>query len=341
MGHVYQAVGFNRQKVVYDLVATSGILVYLAMFFIAGSVMYPLASPETLLIRSLSTAAFGLLHIILSIGPLTRLSTRFLPLLYNRRHLGVMMAMLASGHAMISLIQFHGFGTLHPLASVLISDGSFVRLSDFPFQPFGLLAWGIILLMAVTSHDFWLTQLSAPTWKRLHMLVYVAYTALVAHVAFGIGQDALSPLPLSATAIGALWLVGLHLTAAFKSKPPHERSARPDSFVLACRVDELEDNRAVAATISGEKVAIYRDDTRIFAISGVCQHQNGPLAEGRLIDGLVTCPWHGYQYCPLTGRSPEPFTESIPTFDVRIEGGHVFVAQNPNEKGVDSTPAEI
>jgi nitrite reductase/ring-hydroxylating ferredoxin subunit len=30
--------------------------------------------------------------------------------------------------------------------------------------------------------------------------------------------------------------------------------------------------------------------------------QNGPLGEGRIVDGCITCPWHGYQYRPDTGR---------------------------------------
>jgi hypothetical protein len=42
-----------------------------------------------LLIRALGTCAFLLLHLVLCIGPLARFDRRFLPLLYNRRHLGV------------------------------------------------------------------------------------------------------------------------------------------------------------------------------------------------------------------------------------------------------------
>jgi nitrite reductase/ring-hydroxylating ferredoxin subunit len=59
-------------------------------------------------------------------------------------------------------------------------------------------------------------------------------------------------------------------------------------------------------------VAIFKYDGKISAISNVCQHQNGPLGEGKIIDGLVTCPWHGFQYCPHDGASPEPFKEKVP-----------------------------
>ena len=55
------------------------------------------ATIETQLIRALGTCALLLLHVILAIGPLARLDRRFLPLLYNRRHLGVTMFLLALG----------------------------------------------------------------------------------------------------------------------------------------------------------------------------------------------------------------------------------------------------
>jgi DMSO/TMAO reductase YedYZ heme-binding membrane subunit len=43
--------------------------------------------------------------------------------------------------------------------------------------------------MAATSHDFWLHNLTAPVWKRLHMLVYPAYGLLIAHVTLGALQS--------------------------------------------------------------------------------------------------------------------------------------------------------
>jgi len=339
MGHPYQAIGFNRQKRLYDLTLLVGVLGYLAIFMGVGAQLAPQATPETLLIRALATAAFGLLHLILAIGPLSRISSRFLPLLYNRRHLGVVMALLATGHALISLIQFHGFGTLHPLASVLVSDGSFESLNDLPFQAFGLLAWFIILIMAVTSHDFWLKQLSAPTWKRLHMLVYVAYVALLAHVGFGAGIEADSSAPIILTAAGAILLVGLHLIAAFSSRP--RESTSDDGWVDAGEAGDIPDQHAKEVIVGGESVAVFRDKDRVFALSGVCQHQNGPLAEGRLVNGRVVCPWHGYEYCPLSGESPDPFEEWVPTFDVECRDGRIFVAQTPNAQGTEAKEGHI
>ena len=87
----YRAVLWNRQKKIYDATLAGGVLLYLALFTAVGAVVNPNATAETLIIRALGTCAFLMLHVILSIGPLTRLDRRFLPLLYNRRHFGVAM----------------------------------------------------------------------------------------------------------------------------------------------------------------------------------------------------------------------------------------------------------
>jgi nitrite reductase/ring-hydroxylating ferredoxin subunit len=73
----------------------------------------------------------------------------------------------------------------------------------------------------------------------------------------------------------------------------------------------------------------------------VCQHQNGPLGEGKIVDGCITCPWHGYQYLPDSGQSPPPFTEKIPTFNVQIRGRRVFVHSTPNPAGTRVEPVVI
>ena len=73
----------------------------------------------------------------------------------------------------------------------------------------------------------------------------------------------------------------------------------------------------------------------------VCQHQNGPLGEGKIVFGCITCPWHGCQYQPDTGASPPPFVEKVPTFNVRVKNGRVFVNPQPNPAGARAEPAII
>jgi hypothetical protein len=65
------------------------------------------------------------------------------------------------------------------------------------------------------------------------------------------------------------------------------------------------------------------------------------MLRARLQPGCITCPWHGYQYLPENGRSPEPFQERIPTFRVRIVRGRVWVDPRPLPPGTPVEPARI
>lgn len=339
----YQAVSWNRQKKIYDAVLLSGVALYLALFLGLGFVLHPNATAETLLIRGFGTLAILLLHVILSIGPLCRLNARFLPLLYNRRHLGVTMFVVALAHGTLSIIQFHSQGNVHPLVSVLISNTQYTSLSRFPFQPLGLIALLILFLMAATSHDFWLANLTPPIWKALHTLVYVAYALVVGHVLFGVLQAETSVVYSILLGLGILWILGLHLLAAKKERAVdlQQFEAAADGYVDVCAVNDIPEKCAKVVVLSGERVAIFKYDGQISAISNVCQHQNGPLGEGRIIDGLVTCPWHGFNYRPADGASPAPFTEKVPTFRVKVINRRVFVHPHPHLPGTFVEPAMI
>ncbi len=338
----YGAVGWNRQKRIYDRLIVGGILAYLGVFIALGLALFPEATLETILLRGLGTCAFLLLHIVLSIGPLARLDARFLPWLYNRRHLGVSTFVVGLFHAVFSLVQFHALGDENPLVSVLVSNTRWSSVSSFPFQQLGLAALAILFLMAATSHDFWLKNLTAPVWKALHMSVYVAYGLLVMHVALGVLQTETNPLYAIVLCAGVAWIVGVHLLAGWREKSRDVDLVRArDEFVDVCAVDEIPEKRARVVMLAGERVAVFRYDGKISALSNVCQHQNGPLGEGRIIDGAITCPWHGFQYKPDCGRAPEPFTERVPTFRSRVVAGRVQVDPRPLAAGAHVEPALI
>ncbi|MCP4203336.1 MAG: Rieske 2Fe-2S domain-containing protein [bacterium] len=344
MSHAYRAVGWNRQKRLYDLTIAGGVVLYLAVFIGTAAVLRPNATIETLLIRALGTGALLLLHLILSIGPLCRLDSRFLPLLYNRRHLGVTMFILALAHGAFSTVQFHALGNVNPLLSVLTSNGRWGDLAQFPFQPLGAAALVILFLMAATSHDFWLANLTPPVWKTLHMLVYLAYGLLVLHVALGVLQAERHPLAAGLLALGLAWILSIHLIAGWRERAADREvdgASGDDGFVEVCRLRDIPEKRAKVVCLAGERVAVFRYDGRVSVVSNVCQHQNGPLGEGRIINGCITCPWHGFQYEPANGSSPPPFTEKVPTFRVRLDGDRVLVDSRPNPPGTAVEPARV
>ena len=343
MGHAYQAVGWNAAKKRYDKTLLQCVLAGLVTFGGLTALLRPDSTAETILMRSFGFVAFVLLHVVLSIGPLCRLDARFLPLLYNRRHMGVTMFFCALAHGTLSFVLYHALGVISPFESLFLGDSGGVGIAGIPFQPLGAFALAILFLMAATSHDFWLRNLTAPVWKTLHMLVYAAYGLLVMHVALGYLQSNDSLAAPTLVAIGMLWLFTLHFVAACKEKGADRVPKSPTNatFVDVCGIDEIPEKGARTAMLAGERVAVFRYDGCVSAVSSVCKHQNGPLGEGRIQDGCIVCPWHGYQYRPQDGRAPSPFTETLPTFGVKVEQGRVLVASKPNASGTHVEPARV
>ena len=231
MGVEYRAVQWNRQKKIYDAVLVGSVAVYLVLFGLLTKLLFPLVTDEIMLIRAFGSASFLLLHIILCIGPLCRLQPALLPLLYNRRHAGVTMFTLAFVHTVLVVATYHAGSDTNPLLSIFVSSPISGSVSGVPFQPFGFFALVILFLMAATSHDFWLANLSAPVWKSLHMLVYVAYALLVLHVTFGVLQGEGSPIYVTATALGLTTVVALHSVAASRERPSDACSRRREAEI--------------------------------------------------------------------------------------------------------------
>lgn len=348
MSHAYRAVQWNKHKKVYDLVLVGGVGLYLITFVAVSSIVLSGqngVTPITLLIRAFGTAAIVLLHLVLCIGPLARLWPRLMaPLLYNRRHLGVTMFVLAFLHAALATLWYHGFGVVNPIVSIFSSNGNYGDLGAFPFQPLGFVALIILFLMAATSHDFWLANLGPRTWKTLHTLVYFAYGLLILHVVFGALHSNSSVLYILLTAAGAITVASLHLITGWREWRA-DASAKPveaNPWVEVADVNEIEEGYGKVVKLKDrERIAVLKYDGKVSAVSNVCAHQHGPLGEGKVVDGCLTCPWHGYQYHPHNGQSPPPFTEKIPTYQVKVEGSRIYVNPQPLPPGTPVEPAEI
>ena len=343
MSASYVAVGWNRQKKIYDWILFGFCSLYLTLFIVGTAIFNPDYTFETVLIRSTSTLALLLLHIILSIGPLSRINRSFLPLLYNRRHLGVTMFVVALVHGSFSILQFHSLGNVSPLVSVFTSNTHYGSLADFPFQALGFFALLIFLLMAVTSHDFWLHNLCPKIWKTLHMCVYVAYFLIIMHVMLGVIQLETNPVFVIIILVGAFTIIALHIYAGIKEvKMDNVKfDVKWEGFVMVCKLSDIEENRAKMFCVDKERIAIFKTAGKLFAVNNVCKHQNGPLGEGRVIDGCITCPWHGYQYLPNNGQSPPPFKEKVSTYDLKIENGDVWLNPAPYPEGTERPGAII
>lgn len=354
----YVAVRWNRNKRTYDKLILTGIALYLVLFYLVGKLVWrgnAAIDDVILLIRALGTCAFLMLNIVLCIGPLARLDRRFLPLLFNRRHLGVATFLVGLAHALLTLGYYHGFGRINPFLSLLVSNRSFNSWTAFPFELLGLAALVILFFMAVTSHDFWQKNLGPSVWKGLHMLVYLAYALLVMHIALGALQGDTRPVYPVLLGLVVTGVVGLHAwtgcrefrrDTARSSSELHQvgenQQDSPSRWIDIGSIDEISENRAKTVCLPGcERIAVFRFGDQVSAMTNVCAHQRGPLSEGKIVEGCITCPWHGWQYRPQDGRSPPPFEEKIATFRVRIDNRRILLDPRPLPPGTATEPARI
>ncbi len=334
----FVAVTWNRRKVIYDAILLASIVLFIGLHMTITATAHPPTDHLgwiDLRLKAFGACAFTMLTSILCIGPLVRLDPRFLPLLYNRRHFGVLMFLVAFAHAGFMVEWYIAQDALGNLAGEITAWADYGKFIGFPFKVLGLAALVILAFMVATSHDYWLSFLTPQVWKALHMLVYAAYGLVAMHVALGLMQHDRHPLvPLLFGGSFAL-VAALHLLAARCGIAlDHGTPSTVDGWLVVGPIESIPDKAArIVATVSGERIAVFRNGRRIGALTNLCAHQNGPLGEGCIVDGLVTCPWHGYQYRLEDGCAPPPFTERLATFALRVRDGIVEVDPTPLPPG--------
>ncbi len=89
----------------------------------------------------------------------------------------------------------------------------------------------------------------------------------------------------------------------------------------------LPEGSARVVVIDGEEILLCRSGGKLFALENRCSHDDGPLGEGRVDAGAVTCPRHGARFDLETGAPLSmPAVVAIETYAVKIEGGQILLA---------------
>ena len=138
-------------------------------------------------------------------------------------------------------------------------------------------------------------------------------------------EDDASTLAVAPSPGGAVAGARLEDAAEASAAPGNAPPARDDGFVFAAREDALGDGTAVSVDIGGHAYALFRIDGKVRAIDGLCPHEGGPLAEGTVSKGVVTCPWHGWTFDACTGCSLEPAGSDVAHYPTLVEGGNVYL----------------
>ncbi|MGZ6950524.1 MAG: thiamine pyrophosphate-dependent enzyme [Acidimicrobiia bacterium] len=108
-------------------------------------------------------------------------------------------------------------------------------------------------------------------------------------------------------------------------------------------LDDLPDGRVRTVLAGRHSLALTRVGDAYGALDNHCPHQGGPLGEGSIEKGLLRCPWHGYDYDPLTGTPPAGFSDAPACFPVEVRADGVYVgvpAAAPHERTVSDVMVE-
>jgi nitrite reductase (NADH) small subunit len=89
---------------------------------------------------------------------------------------------------------------------------------------------------------------------------------------------------------------------------------------------EIPPGSSKVVSVNEHVVAIFNLQGTFYAIDNVCPHQGGPLGEGYLEEnGVVSCPWHAWNFDLRTGQSPIDPDVRVRVFPIRVENGELIV----------------
>jgi len=100
------------------------------------------------------------------------------------------------------------------------------------------------------------------------------------------------------------------------------------NWKLICKLEDIPQlGSRIVRPASGGDIAIFRNAAdEVFALHDKCPHKGGPLSQGIVHGRRVTCPLHGLIMGLEDGQAVAPDVGSCNKFEVKVEGGEVFLA---------------
>jgi nitrite reductase/ring-hydroxylating ferredoxin subunit/uncharacterized membrane protein len=236
------------------------------------------------------------------------------------------------GHALHPLLQLLPLGTFTSAVILDLIGGKDGEASADKLIGTGLLA---VVPTAVSGwSDYADTTVADDSVRRIgivHAAANVAGAALFAGSLAARGRGARGRGKLLALAgmgtLGAGGWLGGHLsyaeglgvdTTAFEHYPEDWTAVADDASV--------EEGQPRRVEVDGIPLLVVRDGGAVRVLAERCTHRGGPLSEGEIADGCVTCPWHGSVFRLSDGsveRGPAAYPQ--PALDVRVADGVVEV----------------
>jgi thiamine pyrophosphate-dependent acetolactate synthase large subunit-like protein/nitrite reductase/ring-hydroxylating ferredoxin subunit len=100
--------------------------------------------------------------------------------------------------------------------------------------------------------------------------------------------------------------------------------------------DDLPEGRVTTVTAGHKGICLTHYEGKINALDNKCPHQGGPLGEGSIENGLLRCPWHGWDYHPCTGKAPGGYDDGVEAYPVEEREDGIYVGLEEEDAHVQT-----
>jgi nitrite reductase/ring-hydroxylating ferredoxin subunit len=106
----------------------------------------------------------------------------------------------------------------------------------------------------------------------------------------------------------------------------------PD-FVPVAKMGDIQPGqgklvRPQAGRLRGKMIALFNDGGNYLAVNYICPHSGGPLGEGSIADGILTCPLHGWSFHLETGQPHNSQGHPIVAYEIKMEGDSILLGSS-------------
>jgi len=97
------------------------------------------------------------------------------------------------------------------------------------------------------------------------------------------------------------------------------------TWVKVATVEQVPEFGVLAVQFAGNSLILHRRGVNITCYRNTCTHLGDSLDAGKVENGIITCPSHGFQYSLETGECLTATEVSLKSYPVQIKDDNVFV----------------
>lgn len=99
--------------------------------------------------------------------------------------------------------------------------------------------------------------------------------------------------------------------------------------LLLARMRDIPENGSILVKGPDDQdIALFKENGQVYALDNRCPHMDGPLNEGEIVDGVVTCPWHGWQFRLCSGECLNMPGIDASTLQIAVEDDAVYLVED-------------